>query len=226
MSYHGGHLGAWTLCSLAASTALAAQLSLPRPFDVQGSTLAIPVLFLSQADSVSTVQFDLEYDSSVVSVSAVAGEAARTAGKTLSSSDIAPNRKRLLIGGFNQTPLSDGPIVSLFVTLPPNAPDGVYTFRFVAVIAADPNAKPLVLDTVDGALTAYQVLGLPLPLQADGVLNAASLLPGPVAPGEIIRVVGSIGASAALSFDGTPARSSPRRQTSSPRSSHPRCPGL
>src|SRR5690242_3794153 len=84
----GRQFAVLALCSLPAWTA---QLSLPRPFDVQGSTLAVPVLFLSQADSVSNIQFDLEYDSRVISVSAVAGEAARVSGKSISSSEVAPN---------------------------------------------------------------------------------------------------------------------------------------
>jgi uncharacterized protein (TIGR03437 family) len=45
-----------------------------------------------------------------------------------------------------------------------------------------------------------------MPLQTAGVLNAASLLPGPVAPGEAIGVVGSAPADAGLSFDGAPAQ--------------------
>ena len=203
MSSPGNQLAVFALCSLAAWPA---QLSLPRPFDVQGSTLAVPVLFLSQADSVSNVQFDLEYDSSVINLTAVVGEAARVSGKVLASSDVTPNRKRFLLAGLNQTPIPDGALINIFVSLAPNASDGAYTLRFSNVMAADADARPLDPDSVDGAIIAYQVLGPPVPLRRAGVLNRASLLAGPVAPGEVIEVVGSVPADSRLAFDNIPAR--------------------
>jgi len=57
----------------------------------------------------------------------------------------------------------------------------------------------------DGSVAVQGGAGSALPLQSWGVLNGASLLAGPVAPGEIVTLFGSAIGPGVVSFDGVPA---------------------
>ena len=59
------------------------------------------------------------YDAASIRNVALVGHSA--SGKTLSTSDPAPNRKRFLIVGLNQQVISDGAVVLLSVALNPAA---------------------------------------------------------------------------------------------------------
>lgn len=178
--------------------ALAApQISLPVAAASPQSTVPLPVSFVSSGSSISAVQFDVQYDSSQMSLAAVPGDAARNANKNLYVVDIAAGRERFLIVGLNQTPLSDGVLVNLFAIFKPNVPPGSYTVSFSAVSASDQSGSAVTMGSANSTLS-LQNGSSPAPLAPDGILNAATLQPGPIAPGEIITLLGSgIGAPAA-----------------------------
>jgi len=63
---------------------------------------------------------------------------------------------------------------------------------------------PFRADTVN--VTIQSASGVSVGLTSDGILNAASLLPGPISPGEIITLLGGLpAADMALLFNGVPA---------------------
>lgn len=185
--------------------ALFSQISVPSQPAGAGSSLVMPVLFTPQSGAVSGVQFDLEYDSSVMSVTAVSGDAARRAGKSVYSSDLTPGKMRFIVVALNRTPIPAGTLVSLFVNLNSNAANGRYTLTISNAVGTDPDAQPVLSTSADGAVTVQGNAGSRL--QSTGVLNAASLLSGPVAPGEIVTLIGA-GIGPALSLQPASSASS------------------
>jgi uncharacterized protein (TIGR03437 family) len=202
--------------------ALSAELSLPGQSATPGTSIVLPAVIVSQANSISGVQFDLQYDSSAMALVATLGDAARNSSKSLYYADLGPNERRFLIVGQNQNVIPDGTLMNLFVNLNPNAANAVYPLAFSNVAGTDPNGCPIPVSGTDGTLTVSGTSGQSVALQLAGVLNGGSLLAGPVAPGEIVTLIGSrigpasmvtpvtsstsMATSTSVQFDGIPAR--------------------
>ncbi len=186
----------------------AEKLFLPFESAAPGSSIVIPVTFVSQAGSLSAIQFDLQYDNTVMSIAASVGDASRNSAKRLYFADLAPNKRRFLIVGLNRNVISSGSLVDLFVSLHSTAPNGLYPLAISEALGATPTGQPELLSAVDdGALQVFGNTGDGARLQTTGVLNAASLLPGPVSPGEVVTLLGSgIGPALAVQPVGSPTR--------------------
>jgi uncharacterized protein (TIGR03437 family) len=179
-----------------APIAVAAQLSLTVPSTSPRSSVLVSVLFTPGADSISGLQFDLHYDGLAISLLAIPGESARLSGKSIFSTDLSPNDKRFVVIDLNQNSIPQGALISLFVVLNANALGGEHSLTLTHLVSADPTGQAVPTIGANGSVT-LDALGSKL--QADGVLNAASLNARPVAPGEIITLIGSgIGPSIAL----------------------------
>ena len=172
-----------------------------------GASVPVAVLFTNDGGPVSGLQFDVSFDDTAFSLSTVIGSAARDSGKSLYVAALAPNRTRFLIWELNQNPIAGGAIVNLFVNVAPGVALGVYRIHFENAVATDADGQGVAVSTSDGTLTLESLYDAPVVPQ--GVLNGASLLPGPVAPGEIITIMGSaIGSAPApngITFDGLAA---------------------
>jgi uncharacterized protein (TIGR03437 family) len=101
------------------------------------------------------------------------------------------NKKRILVSGINQTPLQDGVIVSVFVNLKQTATVGTLALKMSQVICSDPYGRLVPVTTVDGIIRVTPSSADVAPIRQDGVLNAASLRTGAIAPGELITLIGS-----------------------------------
>ena len=194
----------WLLLLAAWTAGNCAQLSLPAVSGPPGSSLLVPIGFLSQSDSVAGVQFDLQFDSTTFGLNATLGNSAR-AGKSLYLWQVRPGLWRFLIVGLNQTPLADGALVNLFVNVGVDAFPDTYPLQLLNIVATDPSAQAVAATETDGSIAVQGDAASALPLQAWGVLNGASLLPGPVAPGEIVTLFGAAIGPASVLFDGVPA---------------------
>jgi uncharacterized protein (TIGR03437 family) len=187
-----------------------------------GTSILVPVSFSGQTSSVSGIQFDVQFDASAMSLGAILGDPGANAGKGLYAVNIAPGTKRILIVGQNQNAIPDGTIVNFFINVSPVAASGVYALRFSNIAGTDPSGQATAVAGIDGALTVQGIAGTGPQLQLSGVRSAGSWLAGPVAPGEIITLVGqAIGPASAqlpsgsvsstilggtsVLFDGTPA---------------------
>jgi uncharacterized protein (TIGR03437 family) len=205
---------------VAAPAALSSQIVLSNQSAPPGTSVLSQVAFASQASSVSGVQFDVQYDNTAMSLAATLGDPARTSGKSLYAVDLAPNKKRFLIIGLNQKLIPDGTLINLFVNISSTAPSGAYTLALSNVCGTDPSGHATQVIASNGTVTVNN--GAPARLQVNGVVNAGSFLPGPVAPGELVTLFGSgIGPASAqhpigspsstalggtnVLFDGTPA---------------------
>jgi uncharacterized protein (TIGR03437 family) len=195
---------------------LASQVSMPDQSASPGSSLLLPIMFLSQGDSISGIQFDVQYDNSAMDLSAIVGDAARNSEKCLYYANLSPNLRRFLMVGLNQNVIPDGTLITLFINVNPNATIGVYPIMFSNVVATDPSGIPAPVSGANGTLTIQGDQSVVL--QPSGVLNAGSLLAGPVAPGEVVTLIGSrmasvpfrprtstVLAGTSVKFDGIPA---------------------
>ncbi len=186
---------------------LCQSLSVPAYVAVPGACVPLTVLFANADAPISALQFDLSFDDASLNLSPVIGSAARDSGKSLYLGAPASNRTRFAIWELNQNQIPSGTIINLFVNIAPGAAAGVYPIHFESAVAADPDGRPIPVSTSDGILTLKAFPGSPVASQA--ILNGATLLPGPVAPGEVITVIGSaIGSSSSpgtLTFNGLAA---------------------
>jgi uncharacterized protein (TIGR03437 family) len=189
-----------------ATVALSSQVSLANQSAAPGTSVLIPIVFGSQYGYTSGVQFDLQYDSSAISLNATLGDAARNSAKSLYFAELAPNKRRFLIVGFNQSLIEDGTLINLFVNLNQNAANGIYTLTLSNLVATDPYGDSILIQGTDGTVTVQGPVGQGMRLQPQGVLNGASLLSGPVAPGEVITLIGSaIGPASSQQPIGSPS---------------------
>ena len=193
------------LILFALTAAPCAQLSLPAASAPTGSSLLLPISFASQSASVTAIQFDLQYDPAVLSLTATPGDTARAAGKSLYLWQLYPGLWRFFIVGLNQTAFADGALVNLFAVVSPVATPDTYPVQLLNIVASDPSAQPVTVTEPDGSLAVQGTADPASILQSWGVLNAASLLPSAVAPGEIVTLFGAALSPTGVLFDGAPA---------------------
>ena len=171
--------------------AAAALVSVPALLVARGGSAVIPVTSLSPGGPASGLQFDLLYDSAAIWVSATAGDAAGQGGKAVYAADVAPGQKRFVIAGMNQDSIPDGVLVNLFVYLRLDAPGSEYPLQVSNVVGADADGQAIAVMGANGALTVQETTPPGPSLPTMTVLNAASYLAGPVAPGEVVTLSGA-----------------------------------
>jgi uncharacterized protein (TIGR03437 family) len=169
-----------------------------------GEIVSTPVSFSANGQTISGVQFDIQWDQSL-SIRIEGGGLIGQASKILYTASLATNRMRCLIVGINQRILTDGALVNLFVTVNSSAA-GTTRVTLMNTIATDPYGGLIPLQP---ATANFTVLNGPVSqrLPGQGILNAASLLPAAAAPGEILTLLGSFSATASpsVSINGTAA---------------------
>lgn len=187
------------LAVLAAPVA-AARLEVGEAAAAPGSSVIVPVMLRAEGASISGLQFDLSYDQERMQVAVVAGEAARRAVKALYRQDLGAQGVRVLVVGINAAPMEEGAVALLFIGLEARADEGDYPIAVRLATAVDGEGRAVTVDPAAGVVRVRRSLPL-VRLLPEGVLNSASLQPGPIAPGELITLLGS-----GLSVAGTPAQ--------------------
>ena len=178
-----------------------AVLFIPDQLASPGQTIQASLSLSSEGSSVSAVQFDIEWDSGI-DVQITVGLPIRESTKILYSSSPAQRVVRCLFAGTNQDVLPDGQLLQIFLTVAPDAQPGTKQVRIARAVASNQ----------EGTLVAIPPDSTTIQIQSNGtsstsspaVLNAASFLSGPVSPGEIVTLLGSVGADSVL-FSGIPA---------------------
>jgi uncharacterized protein (TIGR03437 family) len=182
-----------------------ADLSIPSQVATPGQVVTTSIAFASEGQPVSGLQFDLAWDQSLDLKLEIADQL-RQSTKLLYTASLAPHVLRCLIIGMNQDVLPEGPLLNALLVVDPNAAPGVSQIVVKNTVATDPNGNyvPLSAPVVNVAIQSGTAVTLALP--SGGVLNAASLTPGAVSPGEIITLLGSIPDTAPrVFFNGIPA---------------------
>ena len=195
----------WIGSLLSLAAVHAADLSVPSQAAGPGSSVSISIDFDPGAGQVGGLQFDLQYDPTVMNIVAVPGDASGASNKNFFLNDLSPNQRRFLVAGLNQSAIPAGNLLNLFLNLSPSAPAGFYPLVISNLTATSVGGSTVTLVGENGGVTVKGSSGLNI--QASGVLNAASLISGPVAPGELITLIGS-GIGPAISSLPAPSSSS------------------
>jgi len=168
-----------------------AQVSIASYSGSAGSSIVAAISFASQGTPVSGIQLDLAYDSSQMSTAFLIADGGRTNQKLIYASDLGTNGERVVIVGMNRNPLPDGPLITVFVNLKASALVGRLPLTMSHVVCSDPDGQSVATTTVDGNILVTASSPDASPIAPEGVLNAASLRSGSIAPGEIITLIGS-----------------------------------
>ena len=194
------------LYALTCASAYSAMLVAPSQSGNPGQTATAPFSFSSEGAAISGVQFDLEWDQAL-DVKVVLGGQARQSSKILYTAAFAPRVLRCLVIGMNREILQDGELLKVFLIIGPNATPGLAQVRVNNASATGPSGDAMPLGSLPINVQVQQSAGVTVPIvSSEGLLNAASLLPGPIAPGEIITLIGSFPVDeVALLFNGIQA---------------------
>ena len=190
----------WTLLP-----AYSAVLSLADQVGSPGQVVTTSLAFSSEGQTISGLQFDLEWDQAL-DLKLVAGDPLRQSTKLLFTASIAPRTLRCLIVGMNQDVLPDGELFKALLVIDPKAAPGPVQLAIKNTVATDPYGQSVPLQA---PVTNVQIQSSPpvtVGFPSTGVLNAASLIPGPVSPGEIVTLFGNLPSTLPLLFfNGKPA---------------------
>jgi len=158
--------------------------------------------FSSQGQALSAIQFDMSADAAL-SLGVLPGAQIGASAKVLYTAALPTGGLRVVIVGMNMATLAEGELLRPLVALGPNATLGTAQIRIGNVVASDPNGTALALSPVSGAVQ-IQPGSFTQSFAAPGIVNAASLLPGPISPGEIITVFGgaALSGTSAVVFEG------------------------
>jgi uncharacterized protein (TIGR03437 family) len=180
-------------------------LSIPSQVATPGQAVMTTAAFSSGGQPVSGLQFDLAWDQSLDLKLEIADQL-RQSTKLVYTASVGPHLLRCLIVGMNQDVLPDGPLFNALLIVDAHAAPGFAQLVVKNSVATDPNGNPVPLTApiVNVAIQSGAPTTLVFP--SAGVLNAASLTPGPVSPGEIITLLGSIpDTTPGVFFNGMPA---------------------
>jgi len=98
-----------------------------------------------------------------------------------------------MVAGLNANSIGDGEMLRLFITVNSGAAAGVAQLNLMNLRAAGPDGSPVFLQ--GGSVSvSIQNGNATQTVQPSGLLNAASMGAGPVAPGEVVTLFGSIAA--------------------------------
>jgi hypothetical protein len=124
------------------------------------TSVAVPVSLASlDGAQVAALNFDLSFDASRLAVGSVSiGSAASSAGKSLSSSQPAANRIRVIIFGINPTVIPDGTLAVVSFNVLAGAAPGTSSLTLSSSAASDPGGSPVPVSASDGS---FQVLAPP-----------------------------------------------------------------
>src|SRR5579862_291915 len=135
------------------AVAFSAHLSIDSATLPPAGSAVITVAYDSESSQASGFQFDLNYDSSVMSVSVIPGDALRSASKTLYTADLSPNLRRLLMTGENQTVVPSGTLLTFVLSVRPGAASAAYPFSFTGTELAGPDGEAVYAQQVPAVIT-------------------------------------------------------------------------
>jgi uncharacterized protein (TIGR03437 family) len=139
--------------------------------------------------TISSLQFDLEWDAGL-GVQMAVGSGLTPSGKLLYTTQLTARSVRFLMSGVDPGVMADGELLRLFVAAGLSA--GSFQVRVTNAIGATPDGSAIPIQTSPATITVTS--GTPgAAILPESVLNAASLLPGAIAPGEIVTLLGVFG---------------------------------
>jgi uncharacterized protein (TIGR03437 family) len=192
------------LCALAIPIS-AATLTIQNQTIGPGQSDIAAVSFSSEGQTVTSLQFDLEYDPGLT-IRLFPGAQSEASGKTLYSTFLPGGSLRIIVVGINHANIGDGQVLRPLVRVDAQASPGSAGIRIINPLATASDGVPVELVPVSAVVTIQSGATVTSPPPV-GVFNAASLLPGPVSPGEIVTVLGGpeLTWTSSVLFNGLPA---------------------
>jgi trimeric autotransporter adhesin len=182
----------------------AATLSIPSESAHPGDTVISAISLGLNGETISAIQFDLTWDSSLALNIAPASDVG-SSSKLFYTASQQPGTLRCLLAGFNTTAFPAGSLLLAFFTVSASAIAGSAEIALNNVIAAAPNGSAVSVQSSTATVQIQNGAATEL-IQAQGILNAASLQPGAISPGEILTVFAPISSpSPQLLVNGTTA---------------------
>ncbi len=178
-----------------ASLSIATQTASP------GGSVVTSVSLSGGGKDISGLQFDLQWDNGL-SVQVAGGPQLGNAYKVLYTAS-GTQTLRCMIVGFNQASIADGAVINVFVSVDPAASVGTAQIHLVNAVATSPAGASIALGATAAGIQIQA--GSAQLLTANSVLNAASLAPGPIAPGEIVTLLGSFSGASPVSVNNASA---------------------
>ncbi len=148
------HLRIAMILGLAAGLAGAAELKIASVPVNATNPPVIDVVLDPAGSDVSALQFDVEYDASVLDAAVEAGPAAVNAVKGVQSASLGSGKMRVVILGTNQNSMAAGPVALLKVTLKGSPEAGrSYPIKLSAVTGSTGKGEPVTITSRDGVVT-------------------------------------------------------------------------
>lgn len=175
-----------------------ATLSGPGQSAHPGDTVSVSLSLSTGGQALSGLQFDVTWDPSI-DVHVASGAQIGMSTKMLFAAVLQPRVLRCLIVGMNGNSVADGEVLRLFITVHAGAAAGIAQLNLVNLNATGPDGAPVFLQ---GGPVSVQIQNgsTTQVIEPSGILNAASLAAGPVSPGEVITLLGSISGGAPAIF--------------------------
>ncbi len=117
-----------------------------------GAAVNLSVNFSPGSTSVSSLQFDLGFPSSLTYGSTATGAAATAAGKSASGNAIAGGA-RVLVFGFNQTAIGAGTVATVQLNIAAGTTPGTITVSISGITASDPSGTKVTASGSNGSVT-------------------------------------------------------------------------
>lgn len=153
-----------------------------------GQSTITSLSLISAGQSIAAIQFDLEWDKAL-GLHLTAGGQLWGAAKIPYSTSFGSQKQRYLVAGMNQTAIADGELLKMFLSVDPSAALGSTQVAITNVIASDPNGMAVPVSAASIHVQIQSGIAVSV-LSPNAVVNAASLSPGPLSPGEIITLFG------------------------------------
>ncbi len=111
-----------------------------------GRSLTVPVVFSAPAGcAVAALQFDVEFDPAVLTLSpsggVLEGAAAKAAGKQISFSKVSPDKMRVLVVGLNADTIAGGEVAKLNFSVSGGTAFAASAVHVRNAVLADPNGS-------------------------------------------------------------------------------------
>jgi len=161
-----------------------------------GQLLASSVTLSSEGTHLSALQFDLQWEEGL-DLQVATGSAGRDAGKLVYSTPLTAHGLRIVIVGMNLTDIADGELLRLFIVVNSTLSTQIVSREIKMTNALGVTGSGAAVSIrVPKATVAVDSTASGLALVPESVLNAASLLSGAIAPGEIVTLLGAFGIDA------------------------------
>lgn len=190
---------------LVASRGRSASIALPDAVAAPGQVFVPAISLATEGQSVSGVQFDIDAGAGL-SFGILPGAQIGASSKVLYAAPLPNNTLRVVIVGMNRQPIADGELLRPAAVVDPAAQPQSIPIRITNAVATDVDGNSIAIAPVT-AIVQVQA-GAPGQSFAPAIMvNAASLLSGPISPGEIVTVFGgaALASVSAVQVNGTPA---------------------